>query len=84
MKYRKFKKWVRDYDALYRKELHNYWKKTGTRIVIPEGFDKELLHQYTNYKNDIRTKQFIIVTWILGISAMILSGLTIYFQFFRK
>ncbi|KHO53802.1 MAG: hypothetical protein QT05_C0001G0024 [archaeon GW2011_AR13] len=78
MNNKKFKKWLKEYDYFYKRESRDYWKRTGTNVVIPEGFDKEFLSQFIAYKNEMMTKQLVWATWALAIVSIILTVVSLF------
>jgi hypothetical protein len=81
---RKFLKWAEDYERLSKLELKRYWKENkNTYPTMPLNFDKELLQQYIAYNNYRQTRNLVIATWGLAGVSIILSGITLYFQFVK-
>jgi hypothetical protein len=52
-------------------------RRTSQNTIAPKGFDKELLWEYTAYKNEMRTKQLVWATLLLALSSIILSTVTL-------
>jgi len=90
-----FKKWLEGYDKEYRdymldgakKQMFNGMielKDKDTTAYVWSGWDEKSLHLFTAYKNERTTKMLVWATWALAIGTLVLSGLTIYFQYFKS
>ena len=77
-----FEKWVQKADieisSAMKKELHH-------SILFRDGSHKGFLFPYyEKYKMFQETKKLVLATWLLAMTTILLSGLTIYFQYFKK
>ena len=77
-----FKKWLDKYDEAFHDSLLNYSEKSGLKlkgnqVIIPKGLDEQTLHLFTAYRNQRTTKMLVWATWILALSTIILSIITI-------
>lgn len=83
-----FIKWYREYRKSFDDSLIEYAKDYKLKInngicTIPIGLENETLQLYNAYKHQKATNKLVIVTWVLAISTIVLSGVTIYFQNFK-
>ena len=92
-----FKKWLEGYEKEYNDYVVNSAKKqmpngmiefkdkeNKVKVIGWSGWDEKSLHLYTAYKNERTTKMLVWATWFLAIGTLILSGLTLYFQYFKR
>lgn len=77
MNYHKFVKWRKEYERLHAPEL---LRTTGQKVIIPRGFDDELLQHYIAYSNEMRTKQLVIATWALAGASIVLSVISLIWR----
>lgn len=78
----KFENWVQKADkeisSSMNKQIHN-------AIIFREKSHKNFLFPYyERFKMFEETKKLVRATWFLAIMTIILSGLTIYLQYFKK
>ena len=88
-----FKKFLKDFDKEYKDYmLESARKQTNSPIELKDdkgsvlvwsGWDEKTLQLFTAYRNERTTKRLVWATWALAIGTLILSGLTIYFQYLK-
>jgi len=84
-----FKKWLEDYEEAFAQSVlksaeKQRLKMDGHTVFIPGGLDEKSLKLYTAYRHQKTTNLLVWATWALAIGTLVLSGLTIYFQYFKK
>ncbi len=86
-----FEKWLEDFNNSFSDSLINYSKYRGglkmkdeTTMLIPEGLEDKTVQLYTAYRIEKTNKWLVWATWLLAIATIILSGITLYFQYFNK
>ena len=81
----KFEDWIKETS----KNLDNAVRANSHELDIWEGRSNRNIHKvymlpyYMQYKMLMSNKRLVYATWALAIGTLILSGLTIYFQFFK-
>lgn len=83
-----FKKWVENYKKAFAyTEIENIKKQglklEGHTIIMPNMFDDKSLQLYNTYRIDKTNKILVLATSILAFGTLVLSGLTLYFQYFK-
>jgi len=92
-----FRKWLEDYNRIYARYVIESAKRQnkspvkGTteikdgdmNVLVWNSWDEKTLHLYNAYKTERTTKRLVWATWALAIGTLILSGLTLYFQYFK-
>jgi len=90
-----FEKWLEDFDKEYAnyvlKNVRNQTKEGLTElrdskgsVLMRNSYDNKSLQLYIAYRNQTTTNMLVWATWALAIGTLILSGLTIYFQYFKN
>lgn len=82
----KFQKWAKRFVGVMEDEIakwlnNNNFTKENMPKKLPEGFEEQLLIQYLAYRSERYNKQLVYATWGLAIGTLILSALTLYFQY---
>jgi len=85
-----FEKWLDGFNSAFGDSLGNYSKYRGglkmkdeNTMLIPEGLENKTIQLYTAYRIEKTNKWLVWATWLLAIGTLILSGLTLYFQYFK-
>ncbi len=89
-----FTKWREGYEKSFDEALSDHQASTMSFIksrknsnitsLMPEGLEEQTLHLYTAYRNQRTNNMLVWATWSLAVFTMILSGLTIYLQYFKN
>jgi len=92
-----FKTFLQDFDKEYQDYVLEDAKKqiesmSGRRKISDgkntlytfSGWDEKTLHLFTNYRTEKTTKRLVWATWALAIGTLLLSGVTIYLQYFKN
>jgi len=79
-----FEKWLEDFNNAFSDSLINYSKyrgglkiKDNATLLIPEGLEDKTVQLYTAYRMEKTNKRLVWATWILAISTIILSLVTL-------
>ena len=82
-----FEKWLEGFNSAFSDSLINHAKyrgglkmKNNYTMLIPEGLENNTIQLYTAYKMEKTNKSLVWATWILAISTIILSLVTLIFK----
>ena len=77
----KFEDWMREAEVdMSKREKKDLKESKG---LIAYNYHDRLIQYWIGYKTIQSTQHLVWATWILAIATIILSILTLYFQFFR-
>jgi len=84
-----FKKWFEDYTKMA--VSFERWNALKQNPSVPKNVDisihtlnDKMFQSYIAYRTERATKKLVLATWILAITSIILSGLTLYFQYIKS
>ncbi len=87
----KFQKWLEKSNSAFLDALAEHSKYRGglkmkdkSTMLIPKGLEERSVQLFNTYMLQETNKKLVLATWLLAIGTLFLSGLTLYFQFFKK